>query len=73
MLKKMDPTDPESASALGSSMATAMVTTFYGSLLANVVFTPLGNQLNYIHNNEILCLQIIEEGTLAIISGANPS
>ncbi|MGN1090423.1 MAG: motility protein A [Huintestinicola sp.] len=72
MLKKMDPTDPESASALGSSMATAMVTTFYGSLLANVVFTPFGNQLNYIHNNEVLCLQIVEEGTLAIISGANP-
>lgn len=72
MLKQMDPTDPNSAASLGGAMATAMVTTFYGSLLANVLFTPLGNQLQYLHNKEVLCLQIIEEGTLAIISGANP-
>lgn len=72
MLKKMDPTDPESAASLGGAMATALVTTFYGSLLANVVFTPIGNQLQYLHNKEVLCLQIVEEGTLAIISGANP-
>jgi chemotaxis protein MotA len=72
MLKKMDPTDPDSAASLGGAMSTALVTTFYGSLLAHVLFTPIGNQLNYIHNKEVLCLQIIEEGTLAIISGANP-
>ena len=72
MLKRMDPTDPNSAASLGSSMATALVTTFYGSLLAHVLFTPIGNQLQYLHNSEILCLQIVEEGTLAIISGANP-
>lgn len=72
MLKRMDPTDPNSAASLGSSMATALVTTFYGSLLAHVLFTPIGNQLQYLHNSEVLCLQIVEEGTLAIISGANP-
>lgn len=72
MLDQLDPTDPNSASNLGQGMSTALVTTFYGSLLAHVLFTPLGNQLSYIHNKEVLCLQIIEEGTLAIISGANP-
>lgn len=72
MLKQMDPTDPNSAASLGGAMATALVTTFYGSLLAHVLFTPVGNQLQYLHNKEVLCLQIIEEGTLAIISGANP-
>lgn len=72
MLKRMDPTDPNSAASLGTSMATALVTTFYGSLLAHVLFTPIGNQLQYLHNSEVLCLQIVEEGTLAIISGANP-
>lgn len=72
MLNQMDPTDPNSAASLGGAMATALVTTFYGSLLAHVIFTPLGNQLSYLHNKEVLCLQIIEEGTLAIISGANP-
>ncbi|MCI5752675.1 MAG: motility protein A [Oscillospiraceae bacterium] len=72
MLGTLDPSDPESAAGLGPAMSTALVTTFYGSLLAHVLFTPLGNQLSYIHNSEVLCLQIIEEGTLAIISGANP-
>lgn len=72
MLGTLDPTNAESAAGLGPAMSTALVTTFYGSLLAHVLFTPLGNQLNYIHNSEVLCLQIIEEGTLAIISGANP-
>lgn len=72
MLKRMDPTDPESAASLGTSMATALVTTFYGCLLAHCIFTPFANQLTYLHNKEVLCLQIVEEGTLAIISGANP-
>lgn len=72
MLGALDPTNSESASNLGPAMSTALVTTFYGSLLAHVIFTPIGNQLNYVHNKEVLCLQIVEEGTLAIISGANP-
>lgn len=72
MLKELDPTDPSSAANLGGAMATALVTTFYGCILAHCLFTPLATQLNYVHNKEVLCLQIVEEGTLAIISGANP-
>ncbi len=72
MLKQLDPTDSSSAANLGGAMATALVTTFYGCILAHVLFTPIGNQLTYLHNKEVLCLQIVEEGTLAIISGANP-
>lgn len=72
MLASLDPTDPNSAATLGSSMSTALVTTFYGCILAHLIFSPIGNLCKYNHNQEILCLQIIEEGTLAIISGANP-
>jgi chemotaxis protein MotA len=72
MLKNMDPTDPNSAAQLGADMSTALITTFYGCILAHVLFTPIGNLVTYNHNSEILCKQIIEEGTLAIISGANP-
>ena len=72
MLATLDPTNSDSAASLGSSMSTALVTTFYGCILAHVIFTPIGNLCKYNHNQEILCLQIIEEGTLAIISGANP-
>ncbi len=72
MLAALDPSDPNSASSLGAGMSTALVTTFYGCILAHLIFTPIGNLCKYNHNQEILCLQIIEEGTLAIISGANP-
>ncbi len=72
MLASLDPSDPNSAATLGASMSTALVTTFYGCILAHLIFTPIGNLCKYNHNQEILCLQIIEEGTLAIISGANP-
>lgn len=72
MLKTMDPTDPSSASKLGDSMSTALVTTFYGCILAHILFTPMATTLKYIHNKEVLCMQIVEQGTLAIISGANP-
>lgn len=72
MLAALDPSDPNSAATLGAGMSTALVTTFYGCILAHVLLSPVGNLCKYNHNQEILCLQIIEEGTLAIISGANP-
>ena len=53
-------------------MSTALITTFYGCILAHVFCGPIGNLCKYNHNQEILCLQIIEEGTLAIAAGANP-
>ena len=72
MLKVLDPNDPNSAATLGAGMSTALVTTFYGCIIAHVLCTPMGTQLKYLHNKEVLCMQIIEEGTLAIVSGANP-
>lgn len=72
MLKTMDPTDPTTAAGLGAGMATALITTFYGCIMAHALFTPIANQLKYVHNAELLCMQIVEEGALAIISGANP-
>ncbi|MCL2053626.1 MAG: MotA/TolQ/ExbB proton channel family protein [Oscillospiraceae bacterium] len=72
MLAAMDPTNPESANQLGPAMSVALITTFYGCIIAHVMATPVGTLCKYNHNKELLCLQIIEEGTLAIISGANP-
>lgn len=72
MLATLDPTDTSSASNLGASMSTALITTFYGCIMAHVFFNPIANQLKYAHNDELLCMQIVEEGALAIISGANP-
>lgn len=63
----------ESPDDLGSSMATALVTTFYGSLLANVIFGPLDSALKNANDAEILCMQIICQGAMAIAAGSNPA
>ena len=68
MLKTMN-----SGGDLGSSMATALITTFYGSLLANVIFGPMESALKNANENEILCMQIICQGAMAIAAGSNPA
>ncbi len=68
MLASMD-SNPD---GLAGGMATALITTFYGSLFANVLFAPIGMALKNSHEDELLCMQIIEEGVLAIAAGSNP-
>ncbi len=72
MLKAMDFEASGGASDLSQAMSVALVTTFYGSLLANVLFTPIASQLTKLNENEILCKEIIIEGLLAIQAGENP-
>jgi len=67
MLKKLD--DP---STIGPSMAVALITTFYGSLLANLVFLPIANKLKLKSREEILRKEIMVEGLLSIQAGENP-
>lgn len=62
----------EDISSVGPNMAVALVTTFYGSLLANVIFAPISNKLRVRHDEEYLCMQIVYEGVQAIQSGENP-
>lgn len=57
---------------LAAGMAQALITTFYGSLFANVLFAPIAASLKTSHEDELLCMQIIEEGVLAIAAGNNP-
>lgn len=64
--------DSGDTSELTGGMAVALITTFYGSLFANVVFAPVGMALKNLHEDELLCMQIIEEGVLAIAGGSNP-
>ncbi|WP_191396374.1 motility protein A [Flavonifractor sp. An306] len=69
MLKSLDGADMNS---LGPSMSVALVTTFYGSVLAHVIFNPIAANLTARDEEEILCRQIIVEGIMAIQSGENP-
>lgn len=72
MLLNLDMDSEAGASALTSGMATALLTTFYGSMLANLVFMPMANKLRARHEYEMLCKEIIAEGILAIQAGDNP-
>lgn len=67
MLRTID--DP---STIGPSMSVALVTTFYGVVLANVVFLPLARKLKARNNEEILAKELIVEGLLSIQAGENP-
>lgn len=59
--------------ALTANMAVALVTTFYGVFLANVIFKPIANKLKVRHEEEYLCKLIISEGVQAIQDGDNPN
>jgi chemotaxis protein MotA len=66
MLSKLD--DPN---AIGPAMAVALLTTFYGSLLATVVFLPIAGKLNSRTMTEVLNLEIIFEGANCILTNNN--
>lgn len=59
-------------STLASGMAVALITTFYGSVLANLFLIPLASNLTYKSNLEAVNKEMMLEGILAIQSGVNP-
>jgi len=67
MLQSMD--DP---SSIGPAMAIALLTTFYGAILANVLFLPLAGKLRNRSQEELLSKEMMLEGILSIASGDNP-
>ncbi|MDO5519476.1 MAG: motility protein A [bacterium] len=67
MLKKLD--DPN---AIGPAMATALITTFYGSLMANWIATPVATKLKVNSELEIMLKEVMVEGLLSIQAGENP-
>lgn len=62
-------TDP---STIGSGMAVALLTTFYGSMMSNLIFIPIAQNLKLQTEEEAFFCEMIMEGILAIQSGQNP-
>jgi chemotaxis protein MotA len=67
MLQNMD--DP---SSIGPAMAVALLTTFYGSVLANMVCLPISGKLKARSKEETLVKEMIVEGVLSLTRGENP-
>ncbi len=59
-------------STIGPSMAVALITTFYGSLLSNWICTPVSTKLKANDAIESLQKEIMIEGLLSIQAGENP-
>jgi chemotaxis protein MotA len=59
-------------SAVGPAMSVALITTFYGSVLANFVCNPIADKLGMKSKNEIQLKEMIIEGILSIQAGENP-
>ena len=67
MLVKME--DPRS---IGKNMSVALVTTFYGSMLANWICIPISTKLKANNAQEIKIKEVMVEGLLSIQAGENP-
>lgn len=63
----------EDPSSIGAGMATALLTTFYGALLANLFFIPLAGKLRTYSKEEDIIRQMMIEGLTGIQAGVNPS
>ncbi len=62
----------DNVATLGSAMAVALVTTFYGSVLANAICIPVSNKLKADNAVEMMLKEVMIEGLLSIQAGENP-
>ncbi len=62
----------EDPTQIGAGMATALITTFYGAVMANAIFLPLAGKLETRSKEEMIIKQMIIDGIMAIQSGDSP-
>ncbi|MDQ6957892.1 MAG: motility protein A [Mariprofundaceae bacterium] len=67
MLQNMS--DP---SSIGPSMSIALLTTFYGALIANIVALPMAAKLKSRSKDELMLHEIILTGVQSLVAGENP-
>jgi chemotaxis protein MotA len=62
----------EKFSQLLSGMGLALITTFYGVFIANMIFLPIGGKLKRKSENEMMLKNIVVEGIISIHSREHP-
>ncbi len=67
MLQSMD--DP---SSIGPAMAVALLTTFYGSVMANIICMPIAGKLKTRSKEEMLTKEMTVTGVISLSNGDNP-
>lgn len=67
MLRTLD--DP---SQIGGGMATALLTTLYGAVIANLFCIPLGGKLEARSKEEVMIRELMLSGLIALVEGQAP-
>ena len=62
----------QDSSTIASGMAKALITTFYGSFISNILAAPVSQNLMIKSGKEVTLREMMVEGILAIQSGVNP-
>jgi chemotaxis protein MotA len=62
----------EDKSALGPNMAVALITTLYGSMVANLIMIPISGKLQAMDATESKVREMAIEGVISIQAGDNP-
>jgi chemotaxis protein MotA len=62
----------EDPSTIGPAMAIALLTTFYGAIIANIIANPIAGKLKLRSASEVLNKTLVTEGMKAILEGENP-
>lgn len=62
----------EDASAIGPAMAVALLTTLYGSMIANWLCAPIAAKMKVNNDLEVIVKEVMVEGLLSIQAGENP-
>ncbi len=62
----------EDPSKIGPAMAVALLTTFYGSVIANVFALPVAKKLRVRSTAEVAEKTLVAQGLLSIVAGENP-
>lgn len=62
----------EDPSTIGPSMAVALITTLYGSVIANWLCIPIASKMKINNDLEVIMKEVIVEGLLSIQAGENP-
>jgi len=67
MLTQLD--DPNS---IGAGMAVALITTFYGVIMANLILLPIATKLGILSDKEVARKEAVVDALLALQAGVNP-
>ena len=67
MLRSLD--DP---SQIGGGMATALLTTLYGAMVANIFCIPLAGKLEARNKEEMMIRELITAGLISLVEGQSP-